>query len=200
MESDKKYIRKTFFLHQYRQEEKFLSDMRRNGWRVVALHRGTPTKYEFERCEPEEYCYQLDFVSAAKDDESYHQLMKDAGWEYVMKCPAVGGTWYYFGKSGNEEGDRLYTDAESKFSLMDTIWKKSALFLFLAIFMEADGIVSMISIYRHGQHNILSISGVLTVFVVTVFGFVTIFLIYLIIAILKERGRLKKEISKEEQF
>lgn len=48
-----------------------------------------------------------------------------------MTWPTLGGNWYYFGKSGSNNWDRLYTDAESEISLMNTIWKKYVFYYYL---------------------------------------------------------------------
>lgn len=123
---DKKFVKKSFLAHQYEKEEKFLSAMRTKGWKFTAIHkRLVSTKYEFDRCEPEEYCYQLDYIKSEEDTASYHQLFRDAGWEELYSWSGVyNGKWYYFGKNvKNGIREKLYTDSQSKLELVDKLLK-----------------------------------------------------------------------------
>ena len=83
----------------YEKEEEFLSKMASEGWHFVNLHKGLITKYEFDKGEPIDYVYQLDYVNKTEDTQSYHQLFLDAGWEEVFSWDGVyDGKWYYFRK------------------------------------------------------------------------------------------------------
>ncbi len=126
----KKYVRKSFFPHQYEKEEAFLSKMAREGWQFVNLYAGYPTKYEFEKAEPMDYIYQLDYVTKEEDTESYHLLFLDAGWEEVFGWNGIyESKWYYFRRL-KEEGkeNRIFTDLDSKCNMYNKLMKKYGLF------------------------------------------------------------------------
>lgn len=89
--------------------ERWLQDMARQGLhlkRVVGLR----TLFVFERGEPLDTAYRLDFLLSRKDPE-YVQLFNDAGWEHVdeslgwqfWRAPIVAG-----------RAPEIFTDAESQ--------------------------------------------------------------------------------------
>lgn len=143
---NKKIIKKSFFVHQYEEEEKFLSKMHSEGWAFKSLHMGLPTKYEFEKCTPENYIYQLDYIPYDNDTEDYHKLFSDSGWEEIMSWPAAGGKWYYFRRRSDENAVKIYTDAESKLQMVDNLQKKYSFFFIIAIFIEFNAIWSSINL------------------------------------------------------
>lgn len=106
-----KKIKKRFELSDYLEEEKFLEEQHQNGWKMLDLKLPF-SNYIFEKCEPENYVYQLDFKPEEKDLEEYLQLFKDCGWEYFYKY----GSWYYFRKlkSEIEEENMIFNDAQSR--------------------------------------------------------------------------------------
>ena len=137
MMSEKKFVRKYYWVHQYEEEGDFLSDMRSQGWKFVALHRGFPTKYEFDKCEPEDYIYQLDYVKGDEDTEAYHQLFKDATWEEVYFWDGVyNAKWYYFCKKVNDgKKEKLYTDSQSKLDLANKFIMTYGVFFMIIMFL-----------------------------------------------------------------
>ncbi len=137
MKENKKYIRRSFWVHQYEQEEQFLRDMRAKGWKFVKLYKGIPTKYEFEQCEPAAYSYQLDYVTPEEDTPNYHQLFQDAGWEEIMPWDGINGKWYYFAKKMEGEiEEKIFTDHESKLQLVNKLIKTYGVFFFVFILLE----------------------------------------------------------------
>ena len=53
-----KRVRKFFSIAEFEKEEKYLTDMAAQGWRFVDTNGSI---YTFERCEPEQVVYRLDF-------------------------------------------------------------------------------------------------------------------------------------------
>lgn len=90
-------------------EEAWLTEMAKQG-----LHLVSPElfgKYTFAEGEPQDVVYRLDFVPSNKKDESYFQLFRDAGWEYVREQSG----WQYWRKEVKPgETPEIFTDAESK--------------------------------------------------------------------------------------
>ena len=71
--SNKKTTLKLFTIAQYQQEEEYLSSMHENGWKLSKIT--FPGIYHFEKCEPEDVVYQLDYnEEGMKNKEEYLQI------------------------------------------------------------------------------------------------------------------------------
>lgn len=189
---NKKIVRKSFGVHQYEEEEIFLSEMRAKGWKFVILHAGLPSRYEFEKCEPEEYIYQLDFVETEKDTPDYHQLYQDSGWDEIFTWPALGGKWYYFVRK-KEEGmasQRIYTDQASKITLYNSLWKRYCLLFLVVSIIELNGIRASVSMLEH--EGISSFFGIAGSVGIVFFAMIIVYLMYNFVAILAKKRELKK--------
>lgn len=196
MEKDKKYIRRTFWVHQYEKEEEFLSEMASEGWQFVKLHKGIPTKYEFIRGEKINYIYQLDFVANEEDTADYHQLFADAGWDEVYSWNGIGGKWYYFRRIRSDgRCDKIFTDSESKYHMYEKLWKKFGLYLLLSIFLELNGIRVCTDTFNHV--NLLSVLGIFILALCIIFGIFTVIFVYCIIGILIEKNRIKARLNEK---
>lgn len=109
---------KFFSVADWEAEEDYLRKMHCEGWKFVS----GGFLYTFERCEPEDVIYQLDYnEDARKDGEAYRQLFADAGWEYVQEF----GGYSYFRKPAsemkeNEEG--IFCDDASRLEMVKRVW------------------------------------------------------------------------------
>lgn len=194
MEENKKYIRKSFWVHQYEKEETFLSKMANEGWHFVKLHKGIPTKYEFVKGEKVDYIYQLDYVTQEEDTEDYHQLFTDAGWNEVYSWDGVGGKWYYFHRvHSNGQKERIFTDSESKYQMYEKLWKKFGLLFIFLLFMELNGIWGCISILN--RSGLTSLAGTIILISCVIFALITGLLVYWIIGILIEKNKIKNRLT-----
>lgn len=70
-----------FTIADWEKEEAFLREMHRKGWKL----RKGGIIYNFERCEPEDVVYQLDYNQEGRKDKNvYVQMFEDCGWEYIQ--------------------------------------------------------------------------------------------------------------------
>jgi hypothetical protein len=100
---------KWFWAWQDHREEAWLREMANQGWRLSGV--GIPLCYEFQKGEPSDDVYRLDFVSSKTDMNEYRQFFEDAGWEHVGTMAG----WQYWRKPAGAGGaEEIYTDAESK--------------------------------------------------------------------------------------
>lgn len=108
-----KVMRRFFAFADFMEEQEFLQNQHLKGWKFKKFQ--GLTKYTFDKCEPAEYAYQLDYKENDKEEESYLQIYRDCGWEYIMKYQ----TWYYFRKEkGKEDLDyTIFSDTESKIEM-----------------------------------------------------------------------------------
>jgi hypothetical protein len=108
---------RVFTIADYEEEERWLRQQHQNGWKLAKMT--PPCFYTFERCEPEDVIYRLDFKNQATGD--YMQMYADFGWEYAGKC--VG--WLYFRKSASqvdtEKEGELFSDNESKVDMVQQV-------------------------------------------------------------------------------
>jgi len=83
--------------------------MSREGWhlREVGFLR-----YAFERGEPQDWVYRLDFRTS-RETSDYIEFVEGAGWQYIGKM----SSWLYFRlPAGAGQPAELYTDVEGKIS------------------------------------------------------------------------------------
>lgn len=113
-----KKIRKFFGLADFIEEQEFLEQQHREGWRFIST---TGFSYKFESCDPEDVVYQLDFNGENKDIESYLQLYADCGWTHMFKY----NEWHYFMKTREANEDlTIFSDKESKIEMCKRVLNK----------------------------------------------------------------------------
>jgi hypothetical protein len=107
--STSKWTFKLWFVWQDAQHEQWLQQQARAGWHLQALY-GLGLWHRFQQGAPAEMVYRWD-VPPQKDNGSYVQLFRDAGWEKVAEVtgwccwrkPAVAG-----------QGLEIFTDPAAK--------------------------------------------------------------------------------------
>lgn len=118
MSSEIKKVFKTFYLPDYEKEEEYLTEMHRNGWKFKKVNCGA---YTFEKCEPENVVYKLDFTDNKKDDKAtYITLFSDYGWEHIQDF----NNFSYFRRNADSleaEDTEIFSDNESRLEMMKKI-------------------------------------------------------------------------------
>ena len=116
----RKTMTRVFTIADYEEEEIWLREQHKNGWKLVNMT--VPCFYTFESCEPEDVIYRLDFKNMDQSEE-YMQMLKDFGWEYFDQCMG----WLYFrkpaGAAESEEEGELFSDNESRVNLVSHVMK-----------------------------------------------------------------------------
>ncbi|SFB09715.1 MULTISPECIES: DUF2812 domain-containing protein [unclassified Bacillus (in: firmicutes)] len=123
-----KKVFKIFFAWQDNKEEEWLNDMAVQGWglKKYALY------YEFEKIEPTNYVYKLDFKAGNHDMDEYKAIFEDAGWEHVAQY----GGWHYFRTVGVQMASPdIYSDSESKIQKYKSLNKSLVLGLISLFFL-----------------------------------------------------------------
>ena len=71
-----------FTIPEYEKEEIWLRKQHNSGWEFVKII--FPCTYIFEKCEPQDVKYQLDYnQDGQKNKVAYIKMFKDCGWEYI---------------------------------------------------------------------------------------------------------------------
>lgn len=134
----KKIVCKGYFLTDYEKEEKWLHDMRLKGWELTALP--FPCVYVFERAEPKDVTYRLEFRPDQKDRDAYIDLVKEYGWSFLKGQ----NSWLYFWKetSGQKENNEIFSDDYSRMQMV----KKTATARFIPCLLITAAVALMFAL------------------------------------------------------
>ena len=124
---EKKIVYRIFTIADYDREALYFREMHAKGWKLRKVSYSIllfAVKYTFEKCQPEQVSYQLDFYPMKTSERtSYLQLFKDCGWEHITDFNGFS----YFRKAHSEiESDaefEIYNDATSKLEMINRILK-----------------------------------------------------------------------------
>ena len=122
---EKKVVYRIATIADYDREALYLRKMHAEGWKlkeVTYSNLVVAVKYTFEKCQPEQVSYQLDFYPMKKSERaSYLQLFKDCGWEHITNF----NSFSYFRKPYSQiESDaefEIYNDAAGKLAMVNRI-------------------------------------------------------------------------------
>ena len=122
---EKKVVYRIATIADYDREALYLGKMHAQGWKLKEVSYSNlvvAVKYTFEKCQPEQVAYQLDFYPMKKSDRaSYLQLFKDCGWEHITDFNGFS----YFRKPHSEiESDaefEIYNDTAGKLAMVKRI-------------------------------------------------------------------------------
>lgn len=113
---DTKKERRFFTIAEWDKEEEYLRKRHLEGWKFTYLV--IPGIYHFEKCEPEDVVYQLDYnEEGLKNKEEYVQMFRDCGWEYLQDYAGYS----YFRKPVAEmegEEEAIFCDDESRLEML----------------------------------------------------------------------------------
>lgn len=127
METKKEYRRFSIFQHE--EEQDYLREQHKKGWKFIKVT-GLGI-YHFEKCEPEDVIYQLDYNND-RDKTEYIQMFDDCGWAHLQDYAGYS----YFRKSANKmNGDEeIFCDDESRLAMMGRVYKGRLLPLLVLFF------------------------------------------------------------------
>ena len=122
---EKKIVNRIFTIADYDREALYLRKMHAEGWKLKEVSYSNlvvAVKYTFEKCQPEQVSYQLDFYPMEKSERvSYLQLFKDCGWEHITDF----NSFSYFRKAHSEIESNaefeIYNDAAGKLAMVNRI-------------------------------------------------------------------------------
>lgn len=122
---EKKIVYRIFTIADYEREALYFREMHAKGWKLRKVSYSIllfAVKYTFEKCQPEQVSYQLDFYPMEKSERtSYLQLFKDCGWEHITDF----NSFSYFRKAHSEIESaaefEIYNDAAGKLAMVNRI-------------------------------------------------------------------------------
>ena len=129
--NNKKTIIRFFTIADYEEEEIWLQNQHKNGWKLSRMI--PPFFYVFEKCMPEDVAYRLDYKNN-EETSDYFQIFRDYSWEYIGRC--LG--WLYFrkpsSKTNSEQDGEIFSDNESRVDMIHHV-VKTRLFPAMIIFL-----------------------------------------------------------------
>ena len=167
---EKKIVYRIFTIADYEREALYFREMHAKGWKLREVSYSIllfAVKYTFEKCQPEQVSYQLDFYPMKKSERaSYLQLFKDCGWEHITNFNGFS----YFRKAHSEiESDaefEIYNDAAGRLAMVKRILTMRILpilLLFAALLPIFSKFVSGVSSFSWALFLIFIIDGVLLI-------------------------------------
>ena len=167
---EKKIVYRIFTIADYEREALYFREMHAKGWKLRKVSYSIllfAVKYTFEKCQPEQMSYQLDFYPMKKSDRaSYLQLFKDCGWEHITDF----NSFSYFRKAHSEIESNaefeIYNDAAGKLAMVKRILTRRMLpilLLFLALLPVFSKFVTGGSSFSWEMFLIVIIDGVLLI-------------------------------------
>jgi len=101
-----------FWAWQDEKEERWLREMARKGWH---LRRAGVIRYTFERGDPAEVVYRVDYQNLrSRDRAEYLGIFRAAGWEHVGEV----SSWHFFRTEADAGADpQIFSDAESRVAM-----------------------------------------------------------------------------------
>ena len=167
---EKKSVYRLVTIADYDREALYLRKMHVEGWKLSKVSYSyllVAVKYTFEKCQPEQVSYQLDFYPMKKSERaSYLQLFKDCGWEHITD---FNGFSYFRKVLSNIESDaefEIYNDATGKLAIINRILimrMLPILILFLALLPVFSKVVTGGSSFSWEMFLIVIIDGVLLI-------------------------------------
>lgn len=181
-----KSLFKLFTLFEYEEEEAFLEEQHKNGWKVTGFK--LPGFYKFEKCQAEDMIYRIDFTNEnGANNSEYRQMFADNGWEFLW---SVNG-FSIFRKeraSASEGNNEIFTDNESKLQMLQKIQQRKLLPL-ITIFLCA--VVPNFIRAIDGEFGSSTINMIFTIFFSVMFVFYT----YVFVKSLAKIKKLKEKLQ-----
>ena len=141
----RKTFTRFFTIADYEEEEMWLRKQHQSGWKLAKMT--FPCFYTFESCEPEDVIYRLDYKNSGQTSD-YMQMAEDFGWEYFDQFMG----WLYFRKPASsaetEEDGELFSDNESRVSLVSHVVKTR--FLSLCVVFLCCVIPNLFRVFSRG--------------------------------------------------
>ena len=177
---------RVFTIADFKEEEVWLREMAREGLHFKRMY--IPCFCIFEKGEPRDVIYRLDFTSHAEDAD-YQTMLREFGWENCGRCAG----WIYWRRSAdeleNEREGELFSDDESRLDLVKNVLLTRMLPLLL-IFLCC----VLPNLVRAIDDELYGASG----FFLWFFGIMFVLYVYLFIHCGGTLLRMKKELEGKE--
>ena len=108
---------KLFTVADWKKEQEYLRKQHNRGWKLRKINYPL---YHFEKCEPEDVVYQLDYnQEGSANKDQYIKMFSDCGWEYLQEYAG----YTYFRKPVGETEESIFCDESSKLAMLERVYK-----------------------------------------------------------------------------
>lgn len=169
-----------FNIVEYEKEEDYLSKRHLEGWKFKSVT--LPGIYTFEKCEPENVVYQLDYnKDGKKHQREYVQMFEDCGWEYLTDFDG----YCYFRKPADkmDQKEEIFCDDTSRLDMLKRIFWGRVIPL-IAIFCCLISQLAISATEHGGQRATIVFAILLVIYLITFLQFAVKYLAF--------RKRIKK--------
>lgn len=122
---EKKSVYRIFTIADYERDALYFREMHAKGWKLRKVSYSIllfTVKYTFEKCQPEQVSYQLDFYPMKKSERaSYLQLFKDCDWEHITDFNRFSYFRKPYSQIETDAESEIYNDATSKLDMVNRI-------------------------------------------------------------------------------
>ena len=176
-----------YTLFEYEDEEAFLEKQHKNGWKAVSYK--LPGFYKFEKCEPEDMTYRIDFTNenGSKNPE-YRQMFADNGWEFLWSVNGFSIFRKPLAANNADKSNEIFTDNESKLQMLQKIQQRRLL-PFITIFLCA--VIPNFIKGIHGDFGSSIFDNIITI----IFGVMFVLYTYVCIKSLVKIRKLKERLE-----
>lgn len=109
-----------FTICEWQKEQDFLREQHKAGWKFIKV--SCLGCYYFEKCEPEDVIYQLDYNQGGTSQETeYIQMFRDCGWEYIQET--LGYSYFRKPASAMHGQEEIFCDNSSRIDMMKRVFK-----------------------------------------------------------------------------
>lgn len=159
---------KFFTITEWKKEELYLRKHHQKGWKLCQTR--FPGFYHFEKCEPLDVIYQLDYnKDGISHKQAYIKIFNDCGWEYIQDFAGYS----YFRKPVSEmDGEEeIFCDDESKAEMLKRVFMGRITPLFGIFFL-----VIIPNIYIQGSCNSPENHILFIVFIILLILYILLFI------------------------
>lgn len=176
-----------YTLFEYEEEQAFLEKQHKNGWKVVSFK--LPGLYNFEKCEPEDMTYRIDFTNenGSKNPE-YRQMFADNGWEFLWSVNGFSIFRKPLAANNTDNSNEIFSDNSSKLQMLQKIQQRRLL-PFITIFLCA--VIPNFIKGIHGDFGSSIFDNIITI----IFGVMFVLYTYVCIKSLVKIRKLKERLE-----
>ena len=176
-----------YTLFEYEEEEAFLEKQHKNGWKVVSFK--LPGFYKFEKCEPEDMTYRIDFTNenGSKNPE-YRQMFADNGWEFLWSVNGFSIFRKPLAANNTDNSNEIFSDNSSRLQMLQKIQQRRLL-PFITIFLCA--VIPNFIKGIHGDFGLSIFDNIITI----IFGVMFVLYTYVCIKSLVKIRKLKERLE-----
>ena len=119
-----------FTITEWEKEQDYLRQQHQKGWKFVRVN--FIGLYHFEKCEPEDVIYQLDYnPEGLEHKEEYVQMFRDCGWEYLQDY--VGYSYFRKAAALMDGEEEIFCDDASRADMMRRVFAGRYLSVFIIL-------------------------------------------------------------------